>query len=337
MFAGGEFLGYFPDELLFRWRPAGVYDANVEQRTAYTFNPINGDSNDVVSTDAYDPRERGWYSDAMDKCTSDLLGTYTCDLHWSAPYVFASDGSLGITPAMGFLNHATGSPLGVTAYGFKLSKVNTLLYDAVQGKPDMIAYIMEGDGNLIAVSNGAPVTSSGARLNARDSTDASISSSAKLVIDEHYRSDQTVISGTDLLTIKTFQKDEQLQWYIVVSEPFDSSAMSSDADCVVTLETDVLSIVRSEIDLYLTNFVEAGDLTVDAHRLGLLPSYTPPAAIDEAFGVQDYLWANLRNCDVIRMLYVGYEDGTSIASTTMTVTSLFVLVTHLETPLVTTT
>lgn len=308
---GGEFLGYFPDDLLFRHRPAGVYDANVAQRTAYTFDPINGDAKDVVSSDVYDPRERGWYQSAMDECSSDLLGTYTCNLYWTAPFIFASDGNLGITPALAFLDHTTGAPLGVTGYGFKLSAINTLLSDAVQGSTAMTAYIMEGDGMLIAVSNGADVTIEGVRVDARTSSDASIASSAKLVIDEHYRSDQTLLIDGELITVKLFEKDNQLKWYIVVTEPYDSASSDEEA-CTLALETDMLQISRGEIDLYLTNLIEAGELTADALRLGLVSSYTSPSVVDAPYGIQDYIFATVRNCDVTRMIYVGYEDGTFV-------------------------
>jgi hypothetical protein len=314
--AGGEFLGYFPDDLLFRWRPAGPYDAAVEQRTAYTFDPHTGDSRDQVSTDVYDPRERGWYQDALAKCTSDLLNVYTCALHWTAPFVFKSDGNLGITPALGFLDHAgglTGAPLGVTAYGFKLSAVSTILADAVQGKANMVAYIMERDGGLIAVSNGDPVTIDNVRINAKDSTDSMIATSAALVVDQHYRSDQTLLLSGELITIKRFEKDDQLEWFIVVVEPYDPAATGGEQDCIIALEADMLAIARGEIDLFLTNLIEAGDLVTDALSLGLIPSYSPPAAIDEAFGIQDYMFATLRNCDVTRMMYVGYVDGTFLA------------------------
>ena len=272
-----------------------------------------GDAKDVVDTDVYDPRVRGWYQDAMAKCTNDLLNVYTCGLHWTAPFVFKSDGSLGITPAIGFLDSTTGLPLGVTAYGFKLSQITTLLSDAVQANPDMTAYIMEGDGNLLGVSNDAAVTINDERVNARDSTDAAIAKSAKLVIDDHYRSDQTILVDGELITVKGFEKDDQLRWYIVIIEPYDGSDSGDEVDCILELESNILQITHGELDLFLTNIIEAGDLTADALRLGLVPSYTPPTVIDEAFGIQDYLWAIIRNCDVTRMLYIGYEDGTSIS------------------------
>jgi hypothetical protein len=74
----------------------------------------------------------------------------------------------------------------------------------------------------------------------------------------------------------------------------------------------MLVLTSGEVDLYLTNLIEAGELTADALRLGLIPSYTPPTAVDEAYGIQDYIWATVRNCDVTRMIYVGYEDGTFV-------------------------
>ena len=295
-----------------RWRPAGAYDSSVAQRMVYSFDPHTGESKDLLSTEVYDPRERGWYNDAMDKCTSDLTGAYTCDLHWTAPFVFASSGDLGITPALGFLDHAAGTPLGVTAYGFHLSDVNKILFDSIQGKTGMIAYIMERDGGLIAVSNSEPITVEGTRINARESADSVISTSATLIIDEHYRSDQTIQRNGELITVKRFEKDDQLDWFIVVVEPYDPANPGAEADCILELESDMLSLSRSEVDLFLTNSIEAGDVVVEALNLGLIPSYTPPSVVDEMNGVQDYMYATIRNCDVIRMLYIAYEDGTFV-------------------------
>ena len=55
--------------------------------------------------------------DAMSKCTSELLGDYTWDLYWMASYVFKSDSSLYITPALAFLDHSSGPPRSVSSYG----------------------------------------------------------------------------------------------------------------------------------------------------------------------------------------------------------------------------
>mmetsp|Transcript_28041 Transcript_28041/g.52279 ORF Transcript_28041/g.52279 Transcript_28041/m.52279 type:complete len:692 (+) Transcript_28041:36-2111(+) len=311
-YVDGQFLGYFPNDLLLRWRPAGPYDTGVEQRSAYTFDPHTGDSKDLVDTDVYDPRVRGWYIDAMDKCTSDLEGTFTCDLHWTSPYVFASNGALGITPALGFLDHSTGSPLGVTGYGLMLSDVSAILSDATQGKNSMIAYIMERDGGLIAVSNNAPVSVGGVRVNAKDSSDSLIASSSTLIIDNHLRSDQTMLVDGQLITVKRFVKDGQLDWVIVVAEPFDPENPGAEADCILAMESDMLALSRAEVDLFLTNSIEAGDLVVESFNLGLIPSVTPPSVVDELNGVQDYMYATIRNCEVIRMLYIGFTDGTFV-------------------------
>jgi len=313
--SGGQFVGYFASDSQLIWRSAGAYDANAEQASIWTYDGANGDSTGSapVSSFAYDPRIRPWYIDAKAACEADLSGQFTCAKVWSDWYVFADSGLLGITPCKGFTSDNGTSIMGVAAMDFTTVDISEMFSSAVSGSThNEVAYMMEMDGTLIATSNGAAVVNSDGetRTNAKQSSDAQISTSATYILDNNYVSDQTLKYNDEYVTVKNFVVDS-LHWYIVVV----ADAISDD-DCEYELELDTLSIVQGDLDEFLVVPKQMAGLVDSAMYLELVSSYAAPTALDLDNGLQDYLWGVINTFyghgTGVPDSYMGFEDGTFI-------------------------
>lgn len=305
----GVLVAYFIEDLA--WRDAGEYDSTVEQATLYTYNGATGESTGQISTFAFDPRIRPWYIDAKDACSTDLQGQYSCDKVWTDWYLFANSPDLGMTAAIGFAN-ATGDGFeGVVAMDFTTADISDMFESATSGSiSDEIAYLMDMDGVLIATSNGASVVDGNdERVSAVNSLDATISSSAAYILDNHYRSDQTLSYEDSYITVKNFVLDS-MHWYIVVV----ADMVSDSTDCLYELEGDTLSVVEGDLNELLAVPENVVNQMTGSMFLNIVSTYSAPSAKDEENGMQDFLFS-LYNGFVDQSLdsYIGYEDGTFLA------------------------
>jgi diguanylate cyclase (GGDEF)-like protein len=96
-------------------------------------------------TSTYDPRERGWFAAALDQPTAGAA--------WSAPYCFASSLVPGITASAAAEGGAevVGVDVPLTELGRILDQANVTANGA--------AYLIDGDGDLVAVGEPSGATS----------------------------------------------------------------------------------------------------------------------------------------------------------------------------------
>ena len=90
----------------------------------------------------YDPRIRPWYVAAMNA---------TGGSAWSDVYIFAEDGSVGITAARQILT-STNQLLGVSGGDYKLSSVEDLLLEIVDSEDGTMIYVVDNNGYIISSS-----------------------------------------------------------------------------------------------------------------------------------------------------------------------------------------
>jgi serine/threonine protein kinase/membrane protein implicated in regulation of membrane protease activity len=118
-------------------------------------------------TGKYDPRGRPWYTKSLS--TGSI---------WTDPYIFADYGVLGITAAIQ-LETDEGEIIGVGGADYQLGSLQTVLVEMVEGYDDLLIFIVDNSGNMMAASvPGASITDDLEQIVANESSVAVISAIA---------------------------------------------------------------------------------------------------------------------------------------------------------------
>ncbi|MGL4608715.1 MAG: sensor domain-containing diguanylate cyclase [Trueperaceae bacterium] len=157
-----ELEGYFLDQLRSNPELAGIYLGQPDGSFFYVKREDNGFlTKDIVATptrsvtyayrdanlkgwrraaeDAYDPRERPWYGEALAKNTK----------VWTKPYVFFTSGRPGITVAQPVYSQPKGELLGVLGIDVEIAGLSKFLQDVPMSNNGR-AFIMNQEGEVIA-------------------------------------------------------------------------------------------------------------------------------------------------------------------------------------------
>lgn len=198
----------------------------------------------------YDPRYRPWYMQSLDSIDGDI---------WTAPYVFASNGELGIT-ATKRIESSTGQILGIAGVDYKLSTLDDALAEqeikSALDTNEYVTYVVQSDGYMIASS----VYSASVReVNGTNTQVLSYNSSNVIIATTSQFIDKPIINGGGggwassngtVLTIpiegyglywtqvRRIENDYGLSWYVVVVElvscdlGYYSPPIYTNKDCV---------------------------------------------------------------------------------------------------------
>lgn len=193
-------------------------------RSIYRYSRINGKlENPVTEKRMFEPRNRPWYK----------AGQGTQSQTWTSVYIDFKTLEL-VSTRVRRVNDANGKFEGVVATDVSLQLLNDFLTE-LRLTPNGFAFIVEPDGNLIAISRGPHIRKGigedNARLNASDSADAlfapTYQSVMKLTGENRNGTDVKTSSfrGPDGAIVQTgyarLVDDAGLDWIVAVAVPRD--------------------------------------------------------------------------------------------------------------------
>ena len=199
-------------------------------RSYYYINEDTGKTNTAAyRTRTYDPRGRAWYMEA--KAAGEPI--------YSSVYVFASDGSLGMSYAVPIYQGST--LFGVVGIDFTVDQLDAVL-EEYYGEPSQGVYIMEtletssADAyDLVSTSTGVVVADDSAQFKAyeiEDVQDKYVADSAKYMRDNNFNSNGNF--DMDGYTVTVDRYDERsLNWQIVsyqLTYPDTSDSVDEDSE-----------------------------------------------------------------------------------------------------------
>ena len=339
------FVGYFKQSvganIVFDYQEAGTTKSNT-----YNINPTTGmSSGSSLKENSYQCTIRPWYTAAKGACKPDPNDYYVCAVIITPLYASVFDGALTFTPALAMPNwegnsqfeftndvypfggantkisstHGGASAIsGVVATDIPCGLFNDILAKEVSIGGAAVAYMMDTDNNLVAVSDGSAVSIISAsltatRLPAPQSKSPLIASTSAYLQSNSFLSDNTIIWNKLVITVRKYSQNS-VKWYIVVVNNYDSLE-----SCDFAVQKLALNDVVHAVDSSLQSIVNAGKMLSGGINLGLFPnSMTAPSLTNlwklggssAAINLQSMIIAVGLTFPQVSWLYVGYPDNT---------------------------
>ena len=154
--------------------------------------------------------------------------SHSCQAGWSSPYIFASNGALGITAAAPLYNTDGSEVLGAAAADYELSTIDDLLASNVEGIEDETTiFIIDNNGDLISSSVPGVVTNAArtVRVRATNCTDAVVKAAAVMILDAYASFSAASkhmiavdVGGAGLFWAQSRELNDEyrLRWHVVV-------------------------------------------------------------------------------------------------------------------------
>merc|ERR1712072_554316 len=148
---------------------------------------------------------------------------------------------------------------------------NDILAQEASAGGATVAYMMDSDNNLVAVSDGSAVSIISAsltatRLPAPQSKSPLIASTSAYLQSNSYLSDNTIIWNKLIITVRKYWQNN-VKWYIIVVNNSDSLA-----SCDFAVQKLALNEVVHAVDSSLQSIVNAGKMLQGGINLGLFPN-----------------------------------------------------------------
>lgn len=193
----------------------------------------------VDPTDAYDPRQRPWF-------TPIAAGA---DRHWTTPYVFASSGQPGITHSAP-VHDGNGDLVAVAGVDIRLAEVSDFL-DELRPRANGAALLVDDRGQVIAESAGSAADA--AETDSAGGVPLSLDRSpelAGLVAELDPAGDTTVLERADDGTHTTIVRPAGArdEWYLAVralDDDFLVSETASNAFSIFAIGSTVAAIAAA--------------------------------------------------------------------------------------------
>ena len=207
----------------------------------------------VTGASDYDPRERGWYMDAL----------ATGKPRWSPIYLDFATGMLVITAGQPIYD-GVGEPLGVIGSAFQFEQVNDFLQQLEIGENGQ-TFIMDREGLFVSTSTEAPIGKPAGdtltRLQVADSENV-IERTTAVALQNTYgdlRNIQDVaelelkIEGEDYYIRVTPMHDEYgLDWLVAVIMPISDFMAEIQANNHITIVAIVVALISAVIIGFIT-------------------------------------------------------------------------------------